>query len=189
MKKITLISFFIFLAFVGNAFSKETGLTIYNMSGSSSPDQYKTVYVVLRQAPRKIKMYHCYGIYTGDMNDSYAVEQYFRKKLSSKSCFNPEGIKNKIVGKNNDVRYIYSFLQVIDLTESAPGAPPGFVTSAATYTIDANDDLGKAPGSENITRLNTYISHRELDNPTIASDRLTHNLSGHAIIQFPEIKK
>lgn len=187
MKKILLISFLVLISLTANALTKETGLTIYNTNNSTV--DFRTVFVILRQAPRKISLYQCMGVYKGDMNDSYAAEQYFRGKMASKSCFNPKDKISKIVATNNQVRYIYSFLQVLDITEINPDRPPGFITSASTYTIDANDDLGKAPGNENIMMLNTYISHMELENPVIASDRRTYNLSGYAIIQFPEFKK
>ncbi|MEA9355148.1 hypothetical protein SHI21_03000 [Bacteriovorax sp. PP10] len=188
MKRILHISIFIFFTMISNAFSKETGLTIYN-STSNDPDEYKTVYIVLRQAPKKIELYVCYGKYTGDMNDSYTAEKYFKKTVSSKKCFDVKATKSKIVAANNNVRYIYSSMHVMDLTGSYPNSPPGFITSATTYTIDANDDLGKASGSENIMMLNTYIKHDNLDNPTIASNRFTYNISANVIIQFPEIKK
>jgi hypothetical protein len=188
MRRIFYISSFTILLMISNAFSVETGLTIYN-STSNDPDQFKTVYIVLRQAPRKIAFYHCYGAYAGGVNDSYASEQYFRTRLASKNCIKAREDRRKIVGLNNNVRYIYSFLQIIELAKIDPDSPSGFVTSASTLTVDANDDLGKAPGSENIIMLHAYVSHRELDNPTIASDRRTNNLSGYAIIQFPEIRK
>lgn len=188
MKKILLLSIFTFSLLVGKAFSAETGLTIYN-STSNDPDQFKTVYIVLRQAPRKIEFYHCYGVYSGGVNDSYAAEQYFRTRLASKNCMKATEDRRKIVGLNNNVRYIYSFLQIIEIAKIDPESPSGFVTSASTITVDANDDLGKAPGSENITMLHAYVSHRELNNPTVSTDRRTYNQSGYAIIQFPEIRK
>lgn len=188
MKNIFLLS--VFVCLLNSAFAseglKDTAITIYNTESSS--------YVVLRQAPQKINLYICYTKYKGSLNNSSAAEAYFRNGLVQpgiKSCqfvADGGGNKNVIKNENGNTRYIYSYTSIINLSQF-PESLPGFITTASTLTVDANDDLGKGPGSENILSLDTYITHENLKNPTISSERKTYNLSGYAKIEFPNLKE
>lgn len=176
--------------------NQDTMITLYNLSNASAP-----TLAVLRQVNRKIEFFSCRHHYTGTLNDNAAVIALFSELDSSgkKMCIKmseagsvTRNDGSAFVGKKFAIknesglpkRYIYSQLSAVNNLLNGVDA---ITTSGATFDVDVYDGLEVSPESE---VLITYVGihHSHLNNPTNYSGRLSHKLSGMALIKYPTIQ-